>query len=127
MTARQMVALGGLLGALGVAFGAFGAHALKARLTPEDLQVFETAVRYQMYHALALVGLGAWADRHPTPRLGLVGRLFGIGVVIFSGSLYLLVSTGIRWMGAITPLGGIALIAGWTVWVFGALKPPTSG
>lgn len=127
MTARQMVALGGFLGALGVAFGAFGSHALKTKLSPEDLQIFETAVRYQMYHALALIGLGGWADRHPAARWGLVGRLFGLGVVIFSGSLYLLVSTGARWMGAITPLGGVALIAGWMVWAIGAFKQPSSG
>ena len=127
MTARQMVALGGLLGALGVAFGAFGAHALKTKLSPEDLQIIETAVRYQTYHGLALIGLGGWADRHPAARWALVARLFGVGVALFSGSLYLLVTTGARWMGAITPLGGVALIAGWMVWAVGALKQPSSG
>lgn len=123
MTARQTLALGGVLGALGVALGAFGAHALKAQVSPADLVTFETAVRYQMYHAVALLGLAAWADRSPSPRLGWVALCFGIGVAIFSGSLYLLVATQQRWLGAITPLGGVALIAGWVLLALEAIGP----
>lgn len=115
MTARQVLALGAALGALGVALGAFGAHALRERLSPADLAIFETGVRYQMYHAVALLGLSAWADRNPAPKLGWAARCFGLGVAIFSGSLYLLVVTQQRWLGAVTPLGGVALIAGWVL------------
>ncbi len=115
MTARQVLGLGAVLGALGVALGAFGAHALKARLSPADLATFETGVRYQLYHAAALLGLAAWIDRSQSSKLGWAARCFGLGVAIFSGSLYLLVATQQRWLGAITPFGGVALIAGWVL------------
>ena len=115
MRSRRILALGAGLGALGVALGAFGAHALRARVTPEDLAIFETGVRYQMYHAVALLGLAAWVDRSPSPKLGWAAWCFGLGVAVFSGSLYLLVATQQRWLGAITPLGGVALIAGWVL------------
>lgn len=113
MNARTVLAMAGLTGALGVGLGAFGAHALATRLMPADLAIFETGARYQMFHALALLGLGAWLDRNPSRRLQWAARAFGLGVIIFSGSLYALVLTGHRWLGAITPLGGVALIAGW--------------
>jgi uncharacterized membrane protein YgdD (TMEM256/DUF423 family) len=113
MTGRQALAAGALLGALGVGLGAFGAHALAGRLSPADLQVYETGARYQMVHAVALVALGGWLDRGSRPRLEWAARAWIAGVTIFSGSLYLLVLTGHRWFGAVTPLGGASLIAGW--------------
>lgn len=113
MTGRRLLGIAALLGAAGVGLGAFGAHALEARLSATDLATFETAVRYQMYHAAALVGLAAWIDRAPAPRLLWAANAWLAGVTIFSGSLYLLVLTDTRWLGAVTPLGGVALIAGW--------------
>jgi uncharacterized membrane protein YgdD (TMEM256/DUF423 family) len=109
---RLFPALGALFGALAVAAGAFGAHALRARLEPRDLEIFETAARYQLYHALALFAV-AWA-MECNRQWGLAaGWLFVAGVVVFSGSLYALVLTGQRWLGAVTPLGGVAFILGW--------------
>lgn len=113
MNARTVLAMAGLAGALGVGLGAFGAHLLAARLAPADLAIFETAARYQMFHAVALLGLAAWIERHPAPRLSWAARAFGSGILVFSGSLYALVLTGHRWLGAVTPVGGVALIAGW--------------
>ena len=113
MSPRSWVALGALLAGLAVAAGAFGAHGLRARLSPDMLQVFETAARYQMYHALALIAVGLMADRWPSPLLGTAGWLFLAGIVLFSGSLYGLTLSGVRLLGAITPLGGVAFIAGW--------------
>lgn len=105
-----------------VAAGAFGAHALRAQLTPESLTVFETGARYQMYHALALLAV-AWAvARWPGPLPVWAGRLFVAGTVLFSGSLYILALTGIRWWGAVTPLGGAAFLAGWICLVLSAVK-----
>ena len=106
--------LGSLSGGLAVAFGAFGAHALRARLTPELLTTFETGVRYQMYHALALLALALAMTRVPASGLlNVAGWLFVIGTFLFSGSLYLLCFTKKRWLGAVTPFGGLAFIAGW--------------
>lgn len=113
MTGRQARLAGAVLGALSVVLGAFGAHALAARLSPADLQVYETAARYQMYHAIALVALGYWLERGARPRLAWAARAWVLGTVIFSGSLYLLVLTGVRALGAVTPLGGLLLIIGW--------------
>ena len=110
---RTFALIGALLGFLGVAAGAFGAHALRARLTPEDLAIFETAARYQMYHALALLAVAWVAGRWPGAAASASGWLFLAGTLVFSGSLYLLVLTGARWLGAVTPLGGLALLAGW--------------
>jgi len=107
-------------GFLGVAFGAFGAHALRARLTPEMLAVFETGVRYQMYHAFAMFA-AAWAcARWPRRVFGVAGWLFLAGIVVFSGSLYALALTGDRWLGAVTPVGGVAFFAGWSCLAGGA-------
>lgn len=112
---RQVFAVGSLLSGLGVAFGAFGAHALKSSLSPKMLETFETGVRYQMYHGLGLLAL-AWAiSRWPERRLMPAAWLLLAGTVVFSGSLYLLVLTGARWFGAITPVGGVMLIAGWSL------------
>lgn len=101
---------------LAVALGAFGAHALKARLSPEMSAVWQTAVQYHAWHALGLLGLGLlmlhWPER---PGLGVAGWLLLAGVALFSGSLYALALTGVRGLGAITPIGGVAFLAGWGV------------
>jgi uncharacterized membrane protein YgdD (TMEM256/DUF423 family) len=115
---RRIFAAGSILAGLGVVFGAFGAHALGASLSPKTLSTFETGVRYQMYHGLGLLAL-AWAiSRWPERQLVPGAWLLLAGTVVFSGSLYFLVLTGARWLGAITPIGGVALIAGWglTAW-----------
>ena len=118
---RLFPALGGLAGALAVAAGAFGAHALRGRLAPRDLEIFETAARYQLYHALALLAV-AWAMGCNRQWGVAAGWLLAGGVVVFSGSLYALVLTGQRWLGAVTPLGGVALILGWVCLGVAVLK-----
>lgn len=112
MTARLAALLGALIGGLGVAFGAFGAHALKARLDPGQLATFETGVRYQMYHAFALLA-AAWLLQQGARGAGAAATAFTAGVVLFSGSLYVLALTGARWAGPVTPLGGVAFLIGW--------------
>jgi len=110
---RRFLMLGALSGFIGVAAGAFGAHALRMRLSADLLTVFETGARYQMYHALALVAT-AWAStRLPGALTTAAGWCFVAGTVLFSGSLYALALTGVRTLGAITPLGGVAFLAGW--------------
>ena len=110
---RLFFLIGALSAFVGVAAGAFGAHGLKSRLSEDLLAVFETGVRYQMYHAFALFA-AAWASaRWPGALTSASGWLFLAGTVIFSGSLYALSLTGQRWLGAITPLGGLAFLAGW--------------
>jgi uncharacterized membrane protein YgdD (TMEM256/DUF423 family) len=111
---RLFFAIGALSGGMAVALGAFGAHGLKTRLPADLLVTFETGVRYQMYHALALLAV-AWAvTRWSGSSLpAAAGWLFVAGTVLFSFSLYLLAVTGQRWLGAITPLGGVAFVAGW--------------
>ena len=105
-----------------VALGAFGAHGLKSRVSPDLLVVFETGVRYQMYHAFALLAV-AWASsRWPSTWITSSGWLFLIGVLVFSGSLYIMTFTGAKWLGAITPLGGLAFIAGWAALAIGAWR-----
>ncbi|MCC6796341.1 MAG: DUF423 domain-containing protein [Candidatus Hydrogenedentes bacterium] len=108
------VAIAGTLGGLGVALGAFGAHGLKERLTPELLAVFEVGVRYHMYHAIAILAV-ALALKHAGDNAWFKRACWCwlAGVAIFSGSLYLLAVTDTRWLGAITPFGGVAFIAGW--------------
>ena len=119
---RIFFALGGLSGFLGVAAGAFGAHALKSRVTPEMLGVFEVGVRYQVYHAFALIAC-AWAvTKWPGALVNTGGWLFVAGTIVFSGSLYALSLTGVRWLGAITPFGGAALLAGWLCLAAAALR-----
>jgi uncharacterized membrane protein YgdD (TMEM256/DUF423 family) len=105
--------LGALSAGIAVAAGAFGAHALRSRLDPASLAVFETAARYQMYHALALLGVAWAATRWPGALVPAAGWLFVAGTLLFSGSLYLLALGGVKWLGAITPLGGLAFLAGW--------------
>lgn len=99
---------------MGVAAGAFGAHALEARLDPRMLEVFETAARYQMYHALALLFVAIAVERWPGVLARASGWSFVAGTVVFCGSLYVLALTGARWLGAVTPLGGVCFLAGWT-------------
>jgi len=103
-----------------VALGAFGAHALRGRLVPDMLIVFEIGVRYQMYHALALLGVGGVAGRLPGGAVATAGWLFVAGTVLFCGSLYALAFTGQRWLGAVTPLGGAAFLAGWATLAWAA-------
>src|ERR671933_2923470 len=110
---RTFFLIGAVSACVGVAAGAFGAHGLKERLSADMLAIFEVGVRYQMYHAFALIA-AAWAQaRWPGSRSTASGWLFVAGTIIFSGSLYLLSLTGQRWLGAITPLGGLAFLAGW--------------
>jgi uncharacterized membrane protein YgdD (TMEM256/DUF423 family) len=113
LDSRRIMLFGAAFGGLAVAGGAFGAHMLKSALDAGMLSVFETAVRYQMYHALALVLIALIGERDQTVPIEAVGWLFVAGIVLFSGSLYVLSLSGIRWAGALTPLGGVALIAGW--------------
>jgi uncharacterized membrane protein YgdD (TMEM256/DUF423 family) len=123
MNAALWLGLGSLYGLFGVALGAFGAHALRARLSPELMAVWKTAVEYQMVHALALLGVGLLL------RQGLAGVLpqtaavcFGVGVLLFSGSLYALCLTGVRTLGAVTPFGGVLLLAGWALLLIAVLR-----
>jgi uncharacterized membrane protein YgdD (TMEM256/DUF423 family) len=119
---RVFFMLGAIFALVAVAAGAFGAHALRDRLAPELLAVFETGARYQMYHALALF-VAAWAStRWPGRLTTAAGWLFAAGIVVFSGSLYLLALSGVRWLGAITPLGGLAFLTGWGALVLAAWK-----
>lgn len=105
--------LGALFAATSVAAGAFGAHALKSILDPPMLAVYETAARYQMYHALGLFVVAWLARETDTPLAATAGWLFCIGILLFSGSLYIVALAGIKWLGALTPLGGVSFIAGW--------------
>jgi len=110
---RTFGALGALSGFVAVAAGAFGAHALRAHLTPALLLVFETGARYQMYHALALLIVAVAYAHRPVPALRAAGWLFTAGSIIFAGSLYALALSGARIFGAITPVGGLCFLAGW--------------
>lgn len=119
---RRFLFLGALSGLIAVAAGAFGAHGLKGRLAPEMLAVFETGARYQAYHALALLAVATLAGRFPGRALGAAGWLFALGTLVFSGSLYALALSGVRALGAITPFGGAAFLAGWGCLAWAALR-----
>ena len=120
---RFFLVAAALSAALAVAAGAFGAHGLSTHVTPERLATFETAARYQMYHALALLAIGLLMERQPEAALlRRAAWLFLAGTVLFSGSLYLLVLTDTPILGAITPFGGVAFIAGWLVLGWGVLR-----
>ena len=123
---RFLFTAGAVAALLAVVLGAFGAHALRDRLPPDLLAVFETGVRYHFYHALGLLAAAYVASRWPAGAAGIAGSLFLAGIVLFSGSLYLLAVTGTRWLGAITPLGGLAFIAGWAALAWTALTATTS-
>ncbi len=113
---------GSLSAFIAVAAGAFGAHALRARLAPDLLAVFETGARYEMYHALALLAVAWAATRWPGTPVRAAGWLFIGGTILFSGSLYLLALTGARWLGAVTPLGGLLFLGGWLALAVGIAK-----
>ena len=115
---RPFFILGSVFALLGVALGAFAAHTLKSRLSTELLAAFETGVRYQMYHALALLVVAWVYPRWAATGLTVGGWLFVAGIFLFSGSLYGLSLTGVRWLGAITPFGGLAFLAGWACLVW---------
>ncbi len=119
---RVFTIVGGLSGFVAVAAGAFGAHALRQKLPSDALSVFETGARYQMYHALALIGVAWAATQWPSMVIHLAGWCFVTGTVLFSGSLYLLAISENRWIGAITPLGGLAFLLGWLVLAWGTWK-----
>lgn len=114
---RRILVAGALLAGLGVALGAFGAHGLRAVLDSAALGWWQTAVQYQMWHAVALVALAALPAAHGRPAF-----LLGLGTAIFSGSLYLMALMDLRWLGAVTPIGGLLMIAGWLLLAFRALR-----
>ncbi len=118
---RVFTVLGALSAGIAVALGAFAAHGLKSRLAPDMLATFEVGARYQMYHALALLGVAFAASRWGGGGIAAAGWLFVAGTILFSGSLYLLSTTGVRWLGAITPFGGLCFIAGWLVLAWAVL------
>ncbi|MCJ0972038.1 DUF423 domain-containing protein [Pseudomonas sp. PS1] len=117
---RLFLLLAGVFGLTGVALGAFAAHGLKNRLAPEMLAVFQTGVQYQVYHALALLAVALLSLHMPGRLLSAAGGLFAVGILLFSGSLYLLTLTGVGKLGIITPFGGVAFLAGWLCLVFAA-------
>ena len=117
---RTFFVAGALSGAVAVILGAFAAHGLRGRLTPDLLAVFEVGVRYQMYHALALLAVAWGHDRWPGAAMASAGWLFVTGTIVFSGTLYLLALTGHKWLGAITPLGGVAFVIGWLLLAWAA-------
>jgi uncharacterized membrane protein YgdD (TMEM256/DUF423 family) len=119
---RTFFALGAISAFVSVAAGAFGAHALRPRLSPELLAVFETGARYQMYHALGLVAAAWAAERWPGLAPLVAAWLFVAGTVLFSGSLYALALTGVRALGAVTPFGGVAFLAGWLTLAWAAVR-----
>lgn len=123
MTARLALVLGALLSFVAVALGAFGAHALKARLPADMLAVWQTAVQYHGWHALALIAVGLLLLALPgRAGFGFAGWLFVAGIVLFSGSLYALALTGVKVLGAVTPVGGLAFLAGWLMLAWSAWR-----
>jgi uncharacterized membrane protein YgdD (TMEM256/DUF423 family) len=125
---KQAVAAAAIFGMLAVILGAFGAHALKEKLSPDLLVTFETGVKYQMYHAIALLGVGLAFAHIPGAWVARASLLFIIGIILFSGSIYALVamkhsgSVGLKGFGIITPIGGVFLILGWVMLLIGAFN-----
>ncbi len=115
-------AAGAVLSGLGVLVGACGAHGLRDRVTADMLAVFETGVRYHLIHGLAVIAVAWAASRWPSAWIGAAGWLFAAGIVVFSGSLYILAISGVRWWGAVTPIGGVCFLAGWAALAVGALR-----
>lgn len=120
---KLFTALGSINALMAVMLGAFGAHALKSRLSPEMMEIFQTGVQYHFYHALGLLAVGIIAYHLPDSGwLKWSGWLMLAGIIIFSGSLYILSTTGIKWLGAITPIGGTAFIVAWILLTVAVLK-----
>ena len=107
---------------LAVGLGAFGAHGLRQRLSPEMLAIFETGVRYHVYHALGLFAVAWVCDKNPESLANAAGWALTLGIVVFSGSLYILSITGVRWLGAVTPIGGVAFLVGWILLFLAAAR-----
>jgi uncharacterized membrane protein YgdD (TMEM256/DUF423 family) len=124
---KSFVFLAAILGGLSVAAGAFGAHALRSHLEPRMLEVFETAARYQMYHALALLAAAWLYQQTEAPAAQVAGWAFVAGILLFSGSLYAMALSGVRGLGAITPIGGVAFLAGWVALAMAALRLRAGG
>ncbi|HJM11138.1 MAG: DUF423 domain-containing protein [Candidatus Marinimicrobia bacterium] len=122
MKPSAWIVTGAVFGFLAVALGAFGAHGLKSKVTADTLSSFETAARYQIYHALALILVGVLANTVSSPLLEWSGRLFATGVVLFSGSIYLMVFTGVTSLGVVTPFGGLCFLAGWAALAVAAYR-----
>ena len=123
MNGRYAIAVGAVAMAVAVVLGAFGAHALKARLAVDAMATWQTAVQYQAWHALGLMGVGLWMERWPERRvLRVAAWLLVVGILLFSGSLYAVALTGLRALGAITPIGGIAWIVAWVLVAVAALR-----
>lgn len=124
--ARFFIVLAACSGLISVALGAFAAHALKHRLDEYSQGIFQTAVQYQFVHTLALLGVGVLCFlATPTTAVRVSGFSFAVGIVVFSGSLYVLSLTGMRWLGAITPIGGLAFLLGWGSLLLAAWRWPT--
>ncbi|GAO45552.1 DUF423 domain-containing protein [Flavihumibacter petaseus] len=125
---KKILRTAAILGALAVGLGAFGAHGLKKQLTAEELSVFETGVRYHFYHVFALLFTGLFYIQHPSKQVSVAALCFEIGIVLFSGSLYLMTalkaggSVGISGIGLITPIGGLFFVAGWLLLAFAVHK-----
>jgi len=128
---NKYISIAGYLGAITVALGAFGAHALKEKLAPEAMDIYKTAVLYQFIHVLALLGAGILYRFNPAKAFAWAGNLFIAGIVLFSGSLYMLVyalnsgNSSLNWLGAITPVGGVCFIVGWLCIAAGASRQPS--
>lgn len=119
---RLWLAIAATYGFLAVALGAFGAHALRDKLAPDLAAIYRTAVEYHFWHALALMLVGVLATTRPMPGLNVAGAAFAAGILVFSGSLYALALTGVRALGAVTPIGGLLLLLGWAALAWSALK-----
>ena len=116
------IVIGACFACLAVVLGAFAAHGLKSKISIEDLAIFETGVRYQMYHSLGLILLGLIGFQTAQDIVLFPATMFIIGIIIFSGTLYLIPLTGLRWLGAITPIGGTAFILGWSFLIYNLIK-----
>jgi uncharacterized membrane protein YgdD (TMEM256/DUF423 family) len=119
---RLWIVIGAVSAFVSVAAGAFGAHALKARLTQDMLTIFETGNRYQMYHSLGLIAVGLFAAHRPSALLTNAGWAMLVGILLFSGSLYALALSGVRALGAITPIGGMGFLVGWVLFALAAWR-----
>lgn len=124
MTDRQLIIIASLTLLVGVAAGAFGAHGLKRILSADLISVWQTAVLYQLIHGLGLLAIAALGARFGSPLLSTAGIFMFAGIVIFSGSLYILALTGVKWLGAITPIGGVAFIVAWALLALAAYRAP---